>query len=106
VARERWTEDEGRRIVAAWRASGQSKASFCRANGITQNRLDYWCERTSEANNTGATTLIPVRVREGDVRGAVVRVSGGGVSAEVYDASRVDPRWLAALIDAARTSES
>lgn len=35
----RWTEDDARRVVAAWRASGDSAYAFARDHGLNAQRL-------------------------------------------------------------------
>ena len=40
IAKQRvWSEAEGKRIVAAWRRSGESRAAFARRYGIPVHRL-------------------------------------------------------------------
>ena len=42
IAKQRvWSEAEGKRIVAAWRRSGESRAAFARRYGIPVHRLYY-----------------------------------------------------------------
>jgi len=38
-------ETSGRALVEAWRVSGLSGASFCRAHNLRPQRLHYWRER-------------------------------------------------------------
>ena len=47
------------KLVARWRASGKSAASFAREAGIPESRLWYWARR-SEASEVA--TFVPVRV--------------------------------------------
>ena len=82
-----WSEDEGQRIVAAWRRSGESPAAFARHYGIAVHRLYY---RITTADARGAATdrgpagFHPVRVlsTRGDAGDAapmeiqVIRVRG------------------------------
>ena len=82
-----WSEDEGQRIVAAWRRSGESPAAFARHYGIAVHRLYY---RITTADARGATTahasvpfhpvrVLPARGDAGDaaqVEIQVIRVRG------------------------------
>ena len=47
------------KLVARWRSSGKSAASFAREAGIPESRLWYWARR-SEASEVAA--FVPVRV--------------------------------------------
>lgn len=38
----RWTLEEGRSAVEAWRSSGLSQASWCAQHGVSAKRLSYW----------------------------------------------------------------
>ena len=67
IAKQRvWSEAEGKRIVAAWRRSGVSRAAFGRRYGIPVHRLYYWLtkagpRRPSETER-GPVQFHPVRV--------------------------------------------
>jgi len=41
----RWTSSDGQAVVAAWRASGQGRAAWCRAHAVALHRLTYWIGR-------------------------------------------------------------
>lgn len=47
------------KLVARWRASGKSAASFAREAGIPESRLWYWARR---AGVSEVATFVPVRV--------------------------------------------
>ena len=62
----RWTEDEGRAMVAAWRRSGASLAAFARQRGVQDMRLRYWVARLAELkeNGTPRVRFHPIRLIE------------------------------------------
>ncbi len=47
------------KLVARWRASGKSAASFAREAGIPESRLWYWARR---AGAREVATFVPLRV--------------------------------------------
>ncbi len=47
------------KLVARWRASGESAASFAREAGIPESRLWYWVRRSGASE---VATFVPVRV--------------------------------------------
>ena len=46
--RTQWTE-----TIARWRTSGESKAAFCRREGIPVWKLHYWFGRLAEPEGAG-----------------------------------------------------
>ena len=54
------------RLVAQWRASGESRASFARRHHIPAWTFWYWCRKLSVApivpDDTLPATFVPVRV--------------------------------------------
>ena len=55
------------RLVAQWRASGESGASFARRHHIPAWTFWYWCRKLStepraESDETPSATFVPVRV--------------------------------------------
>ena len=66
IAKQRvWSEAEGKRIVAAWRQSGESRAAFAHRYGIPVHRL-YYRITTTDAHGAvterGPVPFHPVRV--------------------------------------------
>jgi transposase-like protein len=70
-----WTEEDGRKIVAAWRASGQTIAAFSKTHGIGNGRLRWWRDRVRGASGgvmsrlggpVEGPRLVRVEVDEGD----------------------------------------
>ena len=66
LAKQRvWSEAEGKRIVAAWRRSGVSRAAFGRRTGIAVHRLHYWITKGGSrrpVTERGPVPFHPVRV--------------------------------------------
>ena len=80
--RRAWSEAEGKRIVAAWRRSGESRAAFARRYGIPVHRLYY---RITTTDARGAVTergpepfhpvsVLPDRVDAGDAAPIEIRM--------------------------------
>jgi transposase-like protein len=40
-----WREEDGRAVVAAWRASGESLSAFARRHGVRRGRVARWIRR-------------------------------------------------------------
>ena len=60
-----WSADEGERLVAAWRRSGESPTAFARRYGIAAHRLYYRITTTDArgaATEHAAVPFHPVRV--------------------------------------------
>jgi len=70
-----WTEAKAQSIVALWRSSRLSQATYCRANGIHPRRLAYWIRKASESSvsevgfvelrATPISTMLELHVRPG-----------------------------------------
>ena len=106
-ARLRWTASEGRRALAAWRASGLCLSRFAQEHGLTAQRIDWWRRRLEEPNDPSPRrddgALVPVVVAgrqevQRMVGGAVTIELGGKMSIHVGEPSVVEPQWLAQLI--------
>ena len=87
------------RLVAQWRASGESGASFARRHQIPAWTFWYWCRKLSaeprtEPDDPPPATFVPVRMTvEPDVHVLEIVLSGGerlqirtGASAELVRA--------------------
>ena len=90
IAKQRvWSEAEGKRIVAAWRRSGVSRAAFGRRYGIPVHRLYYWLTKAgsrSPVTERGPVQFHPVRVLPD-------RVDAGGATPR-YEADLAERRFL------------
>jgi hypothetical protein len=100
---KQWRADDGRRVLAAWKNSGESMAGFADRHGLNAQRLAWWRARLGMAA-PAAMTLVPVTVRatpaarpEGPALSLVI---GDDMRIDVSDASRVPPLWFAAVVDA------
>ena len=71
------------RLVAQWRASGESGASFARRHHIPAWTFWYWCRKLSaepraESDERPSATFVPVRVAaDSDVSVVEVVLTGG-----------------------------
>ncbi len=95
----RWTEADGRRVLAAQARSGQSVAAFAREHGLDAQRVFWWRRRLGDVSGQDAAesmTFAPVVVTGTSGVAAVVRI--GEIEIEVVDPARVAPEWLADLL--------
>jgi hypothetical protein len=98
-----WSEDEGRRVVEAWRQSGENATAFARRHGLRARRLVYWSKRLETNANVPAATVsfVPAAVVASDEVVAVIRAPGG-IAVELASAT---PAQIAAVATAlARSS--
>jgi transposase-like protein len=70
------------RLVAQWRASGESRASFARRHHIPSWTFWYWCRKLSagrtEADDTPSATFVPVHLAvERDAHVIEIVLTGG-----------------------------
>lgn len=114
-AKQFWSEDDARRVVAALTASGDTLDEFARKLGMKPYRLARWRARlqqeeqgvvvasaraASEAPRGGAT-FAPVTVRgERTERPAVVVAIGASVRVEIYDVSAASAALVTSLASA------
>jgi hypothetical protein len=105
VGTRHWTADEARAVLRRWAASGLTKTAFAEQQGFTTERLRRWEKRLADGGDEVELRLVPVVARETSVptEGSLGRLHlPGGLVLEL-DATRVDPRWVAALVlDVAR----
>jgi hypothetical protein len=109
-----WTEAEGRRVLEAWSASGETVPSFARRVGLGAGRLYWWRERLGGAGTRAgargvepvsapAPSFLPVVVRAASAiqlgTGAPVTVcTRGGLRVEVAALDAVSASWVATLV--------
>lgn len=102
-----WTETEGRRVVGAWEASGESVAVFARRAGLVPRRVYWWRERLGggrgevPAREAPGPTFLPVTVRAmpTPAAGAAVTVcTREGLRVEVKELDATSAAWVAALV--------
>jgi transposase-like protein len=112
IGSRRWTEQQGRRVVASWRRSGLLASEFARRQGISQQRLSWWCKRFGKLNISKDTdsrmasivSLVPAEVRmcasvSAALSLAVMRLPYG-ISIEFADAGAMSAQWVASLLSA------
>ena len=107
----RWTEENARRVLAEWEASGQTLAAFARATGLVPQRLSWWRRRlagrapeaTPTAEETRAPAFLPVEIVGGalDARAALM-ITWGDLRIELGDPGLVPPAWIAELVSELR----
>jgi len=110
-----WTEDEGRRVIEAWSASGLSVAAFAREGGLKEDRVYYWRNRfpAAAAKSSGAVApedepaapaFLPVVARPVSVAqraGAsapVTVIVRDRLKVEVAALDDASAEWVAALV--------
>ena len=104
AARRRCSEMDARVVLDALKASGRSLIEFARKYDLDPQRLRRWQSRFEETGakaDSDVVSFAPVVVR-GLGRSAIViaRMGEVEVEVEVVDPARVDPRWVAGLLDA------
>jgi transposase-like protein len=65
VDRKRWSEEDARVVLAAWRESGQSMATFARGVGVGPWKLWMWRKRLDE-EEVSTPRFVPVRLAQGE----------------------------------------
>lgn len=111
VKDRRWTEEDARRVLAEWEASGQTLAAFARAAGLVPQRVAWWRrrlagrapERRRGAEEPQTPAFLPVEIVGGalDTQKALV-IAWGDLRLEVGDPGLVPPTWIAELVSALR----
>ena len=97
-----WSEDEARRVIDAWKESGETVAAFARREGLVAHRV-YWWRGRLEGGPLPAASLLPVVVR------ATVgpkSSSAAGISVWTRQGHRIDvaelddasARWVAKMM--------
>lgn len=109
---KQWTRGDARRVMRAWRESGERSSTFARRMGVMVQRLYWWRSRIGEGHEKPAGAgvaleqalaplLLPVTVR------GATQSSGGDaalvaevdcVRVEVRDVQAVPAQWLCALL--------
>ena len=89
-----WTDDDARRVLAAWKRTSEPLATFAREHGLGVNRLYWWKKRLGGEQAPSRLELVPARVTGQEQVSIVVRVANS-VSIEIAKAS---PRLIAELI--------
>jgi hypothetical protein len=105
-----WTEAEGRQVITAWEASGESMAAFARSAGLVPQRVYWWRGRLGAGSakavapasrEVSLSAFVPVTVRAPPVPslGAAVTVCmREGLRIEVTELDATSAAWVAALV--------
>src|SRR5688572_27207132 len=96
-----WSENEGRRVVEAWRRSGETVSAFARRHGLRGKRVMYWSQRFATSAAAPAPprlTFVPAAVTSAEV-GAVIRATNG----VVIELTGATPEQIAAITNALET---
>ena len=118
--RRPWSEEEGRQVLDAWEASGDSVPTFARGAGLVPQRVYWWKERLGPRNaHRGAlatrpavTAFVPVTVRPAaqavmGLRAPAITVVGrDGLRIEVAEIDATSAAWVAALVKTLREVRS
>lgn len=107
----RWTEDDARRVLAAWARSEETVGAFARHHGLPVHRVYWWhrrlgVDRLAHTESTSGTpterAFVPVILRPVVSSGAPapITVVVDGVRVEVAERDHVSAAWVAALVRA------
>ena len=106
----RWTEDDARRVLAAWARSEETVGAFARRHGLPVHRVYWWhrrlgVDRLPHTEHSGTPTeraFVPVIIRPVVSSGAPapITVVVDGVRVEVAERDHVSAAWVAALVRA------
>lgn len=109
----RWTEEDARRVMAAWKRSGETVAAFARREGLCTQRVYWWRDRLGLHDDEAASAqramaslapaFVPVTVGvpEGGGRSAAVTVVvGEGLRVEVTELGATSAAWVVTLVRA------
>lgn len=89
-----WTDEDARRVLAAWRRTAEPLATFAREHGLGVNRLYWWKKRLGVERAQSQLELVPARIIDAEEVSVIVRIANN-VSLEITKAS---PRLIAELI--------
>jgi hypothetical protein len=111
----RWSEEEGRLVIEAWEASGESVPVFARRVRLFPQRVYWWKERLGRADAASTTTstvltstFVPMMVRDeaaaplGAASAAVTVVVSPEVRIEVTELDATSAAWVATLVRSLR----
>jgi len=92
----RWTEDDARVALDAWKRSGLGAQAFARDHGITAQRLYWWRDRIAGRR---LASLVPGKIvaaaDDGEASQAHVVIRTAVTALEIAGAS---PSWIARLV--------
>lgn len=96
----RWTEDDARVALDAWKRSGVGAHAFAREHGITAQRLYWWRDRLAVRP---LVSLVPGKIvdvvdRRDDGDGARVTVRVDSVAGTTITISGATASWIAGFV--------
>lgn len=94
-----WTEDEARKVIEAWRRSGETLAAFARQHRLAAHRLYWWRRRFLSSVAPTTVSFVPATVIEPatavmTATAVVIRLANN-VTIEISSAT---PAWIAAVV--------
>jgi hypothetical protein len=96
---KRWTLEDGKAAVDAWRESGLSMLGFSRQERINIERLRYWRGRVEHSSVRRSTSTLAPVVLTGQATdgggGLSIQLAGGVTVRATQD---VDTHWLTDVI--------
>lgn len=104
-----WTETEGRRVIDAWKASGEPVSAFARRAGLVPQRVYWWRGRlgaglvkasAQEVREVPVPAFLPVTVRAtlAPTLSAVTVCTQDGLRVEVKELDAASAAWVATLV--------
>jgi hypothetical protein len=107
-----WTEPEARRVIEAWKASGETVSAFARRAGLLRQRVYCWRERLGfapakeaaavhEALEMSVPAFLPVTVSAPlapSASAAVTVCTRDGLRIEVAELDAMSAAWVASLV--------
>lgn len=117
----RWDESDGKRVLDAWKKSGETVSAFAQRLGVSGQRLSWWQRRLGDSpagsspaqgeqeRTWAAPILLPVTIRDEQRASrteAAVVVEVGAVRIEVRDVQVVPVQWLSVLLGSLREGVS
>ena len=108
--RQRWSEEQGRGVVEAWEARGESIPTFARRAGLVPQRVYWWKERLGHGRGRAsavpaAPAFVPMTVRSAPValvNAAVTVIASDGLRIEVAELDATSAAWVATLVKTLR----
>ena len=79
-----------RRLVARWRGSDESGASFARRHGVTAWTFWYWCRKVAEETSADVPSLVSVDVVDAETTASVEVVVPSGERLRVTAGASVE----------------
>lgn len=110
VLPDRWNKKTARRLLAEWKASGESLAQFARDRGLKSDRLRWWKKQFADEERTRSRhvratparrlTFVPAittaRAPSAAAEHVIVRLPGG-IEVEATSVDLLPPAWLATV---------